>query len=163
MIQLNSDDFNPIDTMPFNTTCLVMLDNYRVVVATKRRLYNDEGDYLTDDLNAFDITPHSIHPHINWVGDVSPAVIDGTLMGWQEIRMHVKGVYSDPNRDPRHHNVSAAFVAVVDELTPVAADDAKNVQIHDINQLPEMAFDHATILADYKRWATTGLVRTLTQ
>ncbi len=58
-------------------------------------------------------------------------------------------VYSEPNRDPRHHTVSVVFTAVA-HGTPVAADDARRVRVFKAEELPEiLAFDHARILADY--------------
>ena len=73
--------------------------------------------------------------------------------------VHLKallGVYSNPARDPRGHNVCTVFVASA-EGTPVAGDDAGAVHHFDINEpLPELAFDHATILADYKAYLSSG-------
>lgn len=58
-------------------------------------------------------------------------------------------VYSEPNRDPRHHTVSVVFTAVA-QGTPVAADDARRVKVFRVEELPEnLAFDHARILTDY--------------
>ena len=65
------------------------------------------------------------------------------------------GVYSQPNRDPRHHTISTVFVA---EATghPKAADDARGIGLFVKDTLPkDMAFDHAKILADYYRWKET--------
>ncbi len=39
---------------------------------------------------------------------------------------------------------------------PRAADDAKNVRIFPLAELPALAFDHATILDDYRRYKATG-------
>ncbi|HZS36647.1 MAG TPA: NUDIX hydrolase [Polyangia bacterium] len=65
--------------------------------------------------------------------------------------------YSDPARDPRGPTVSVVFVGRVPAAAePRAADDAKAVRVHPLDALPELAFDHAQILADYKRWLATG-------
>jgi ADP-ribose pyrophosphatase YjhB (NUDIX family) len=57
--------------------------------------------------------------------------------------------YSDPSRDPRGHTVSVVFTAI-GRGVPMAADDAKSLQIFPLERLPkQMAFDHALILADY--------------
>jgi ADP-ribose pyrophosphatase YjhB (NUDIX family) len=64
-------------------------------------------------------------------------------------------IYSDPTRDPRFHTCSAVYVARASG-TPRAGDDAKNVRIHPLADLPPLAFDHAQILADYRRWRETG-------
>jgi 8-oxo-dGTP diphosphatase len=57
--------------------------------------------------------------------------------------------YSDPKRDPRHHTVTVVFFGRgIGE--PKAADDAKNLRIFPLENLPEnLAFDHAHILSDY--------------
>ncbi|AFL95680.1 hypothetical protein containing NUDIX hydrolase domain [Thermococcus cleftensis] len=59
------------------------------------------------------------------------------------------GIYSDPNRDPRGHTVTAAFLAV-GSGTLKAGDDAKEVHVVPIDEalkLP-LAFDHEKILKD---------------
>jgi ADP-ribose pyrophosphatase YjhB (NUDIX family) len=63
------------------------------------------------------------------------------------------GAYSDPDRDPRQHNISVVFVArSKSKGNPVASDDALEVGIFDEDSLPEeLAFDHSRILKDYFR------------
>lgn len=56
--------------------------------------------------------------------------------------------YSEPGRDPRKHTISTVFLATA-EGTPVAGDDAGEVEIFNEESLPPLAFDHARILADY--------------
>ncbi|AAU93292.1 MutT/nudix family protein [Methylococcus capsulatus str. Bath] len=66
------------------------------------------------------------------------------------------GLYSDPARDPRGHTVTAVYVA---EATgdPLAADDAKTCRIVSLDALPEpLVFDHAQVLADYRRFREQG-------
>lgn len=63
----------------------------------------------------------------------------------------ILGVYSDPDRDPRGHTVSVVFTGA-SSGTPRAADDAREVGIFHCDRLPPLAFDHARILADYRRW-----------
>jgi ADP-ribose pyrophosphatase YjhB (NUDIX family) len=59
------------------------------------------------------------------------------------------GVYSDPERDPRHHTISVVFVAKA-RGTPEAADDAEDVGVFSRQTLPEkLAFDHKRIVEDY--------------
>lgn len=56
--------------------------------------------------------------------------------------------FGKPGRDPRHHTVSVAFMASVPEETvAVAADDAKEIGWFALDDLPELAFDHAEIIA----------------
>lgn len=65
------------------------------------------------------------------------------------------GVYSSPKRDPRRHTVSAVYVATA-KGKPEAADDAKNLGLFALNALPPtMAFDHAEILSEYRRYKKT--------
>ena len=57
------------------------------------------------------------------------------------------GVYSDPDRDPRGHNVSVTYLARVREGEPSAASDAAEVSFLDPSTV-ELAFDHEKIIAD---------------
>ncbi len=56
--------------------------------------------------------------------------------------------FGSPNRDPREHVVSVAWYALVNirDHRIVAATDAVSAQWHDVDALPELAFDHAEIL-----------------
>ena len=65
------------------------------------------------------------------------------------------GNYSDPGRDARGHTASAVYIA---EATgePMAADDARNLELVDPHELPPLVFDHARILADYLEYLETG-------
>lgn len=66
------------------------------------------------------------------------------------------GVYSDPGRDVRGHTASVVYVAEA-HGEPKAADDAANVQQFHLHQpLPPLAFDHAHILTDYRRFRDSG-------
>lgn len=61
------------------------------------------------------------------------------------------GVYSDPGRDPRGHNVSVAFLVSHTGDAPHAGDDAAAAAFmanwRDLNY----AFDHALIIADARK------------
>jgi 8-oxo-dGTP diphosphatase len=84
----------------------------------------------------------------------------------EEVNLDVRliallGIYSDPSRDSRGHTVTAVYVGEA-AGTPVAADDAKNCRLFSLNELPEpLAFDHAQVLADYKKYRETGQVAPL--
>ena len=68
------------------------------------------------------------------------------------------GVYSKPHRDPRFHTISTVFIAR-GIGSPRAGDDARQVRLFRKDTLPpESAFDHASILKDYFRWKTGGIV-----
>jgi len=69
--------------------------------------------------------------------------------------LRLVGVYSDPNRDPRGHVVSVAFLA--DDLGGEfnAGTDAKEVRV--FKEVPTtLAFDHSRIIADAMRIAKDG-------
>lgn len=57
------------------------------------------------------------------------------------------GVYSDPERDPRGHNVSVAFLVRVLSGDMQASSDASEVAVLEPTSV-ELAFDHAKIIAD---------------
>ena len=61
-------------------------------------------------------------------------------------------VYSSPDRDPRGHTITTVFIAVAHgELIP--GDDAANAKVFALDNLPQdIAFDHASIIADYTDW-----------
>jgi len=56
--------------------------------------------------------------------------------------------YSDPGRDPRQHTASTIFIAQAD-AEPVAGDDAAEAALFTEETLPDLAFDHGQIVADY--------------
>ena len=66
------------------------------------------------------------------------------------------GVYSDPDRDPRGHNVSVAFLARVVGGDLVAATDAAEVAVLDPDFV-ELAFDHRSIVADAVGGTAAGI------
>ncbi len=63
--------------------------------------------------------------------------------------MDLVGVYSSPDRDPRGHFVTAVYHLRGKKGTVRAGDDASAAEWVDIDQLPEMAFDHADIIRDF--------------
>ncbi|MDE2024162.1 MAG: NUDIX hydrolase [Gammaproteobacteria bacterium] len=70
------------------------------------------------------------------------------------------GCYSDPARDVRGHTVSAVYVAQA-QGEPQAGDDAVNAAAFDPLRPPMLAFDHALILSDYRRYRETGILAPL--
>lgn len=60
------------------------------------------------------------------------------------------GVYSDPDRDPRGHTVTIAFLSKIIGGTLNSNSDAKDAKFVDISELKNMklAFDHNEILKD---------------
>jgi 8-oxo-dGTP diphosphatase len=66
-------------------------------------------------------------------------------------------VYSDPRRDPRRHTLSAVFLGEASG-TPEPGDDAAGALAFGWGALPSpLAFDHAGILADARRFLLTGI------
>ncbi len=62
------------------------------------------------------------------------------------------GVYSDPDRDPRKHTLSVVYIATATG-TAKAGDDAKQVHLVNLWEIPtNLCFDHAKILADYRKY-----------
>jgi 8-oxo-dGTP diphosphatase len=61
------------------------------------------------------------------------------------------GCYSDPARDPRRHVVSVVYVAHA-EGEPRAGDDARSLRWVPLGDPPSLVFDHARIVADYRRY-----------
>ena len=62
--------------------------------------------------------------------------------------------FGDPGRDPRGRTISVAYVARLDaaSVQPAAADDAAEVAWFPLDAPPELAFDHAEILAHARRY-----------
>ena len=60
------------------------------------------------------------------------------------------GVFSAPNRDPRGHNISIAFLCepTTDSEKPLAKDDAQSLEIVKFTDIPSLylAFDHKDII-----------------
>lgn len=55
--------------------------------------------------------------------------------------------FGKPHRDPRSHTISVAYLGFANEnALPKAADDADDAQWFLLNELPELAFDHAEII-----------------
>jgi len=62
------------------------------------------------------------------------------------------GTYGEPGRDPRGRVVCVVYWAHLPEKpTATANDDAAECGWFDLDHPPEMAFDHAQILADARR------------
>jgi len=60
------------------------------------------------------------------------------------------GVYSDPNRDPRGHTITVAYLCKALKGVAKAGDDAKESWWWSLEDLPKLAFDHASIIAEAK-------------
>ncbi len=67
--------------------------------------------------------------------------------GLRVVSHRLLGVYSSPERDPRWHTVSIAYLTEC-EGEPAAGDDACGVAWFPLNALPPLAFDHEKIVRD---------------
>ena len=74
--------------------------------------------------------------------------------GLSGVRLKQFEAFSEVNRDPRGRTISVAFVGEVEKekCVPKAADDAKEVAWFALEKLPELAFDHRTIIARAMSW-----------
>jgi 8-oxo-dGTP diphosphatase len=69
--------------------------------------------------------------------------------------------YSDPHRDPRQHTISTVYLGRA-AGAPRGGDDAARADAFAWSALPTpLAFDHAEILADVRRYLLTGARRRL--
>ena len=65
-------------------------------------------------------------------------------------------VYADPARDPRGPTLGAVYIGRA-AGAPAGADDAAEARVFPLDALPApLAFDHALILADYRRYRREG-------
>lgn len=61
--------------------------------------------------------------------------------------------YSKPHRDPRFHTITTVFTAKA-KGKPKAGDDAQNIKVVSLDDIADLklAFDHAQVLKDYKKF-----------
>lgn len=70
--------------------------------------------------------------------------------------IEILGVYSDPARDPRRHTLTVVFVAIITGGSEKACDDAAGLEWVELASPGKLAFDHAQILADYRKWRASA-------
>lgn len=68
--------------------------------------------------------------------------------GLSKIYLEQLYTFSEPERDPREHVVTVAYYALVNihDHQKTVASDASEVEWFEIDRLPELAFDHLSIL-----------------
>lgn len=72
--------------------------------------------------------------------------------------IEILGVYSDPKRDPRKHIVTVVFIGIIVGGSDRAGDDAESIEWVELAKVEkqQIAFDHTTILRDYRKWKASG-------
>jgi 8-oxo-dGTP diphosphatase len=71
-------------------------------------------------------------------------VMEETGLGTDIVRL--VGVFSDPGRDPRGHFVTILYQLRMTGGELAGGDDAASAEFFPLNQLPSLAFDHATLV-----------------
>lgn len=85
--------------------------------------------------------------------DIEPAALrelmEETSLGLKTLTQFK--AYGTPGRDPRGHCISIVFYKFTNNL-PIAKaqDDAKEVAWFNLENLPELAFDHQQIIKEFK-------------
>lgn len=136
---------------------------------SKSRFHAYETPLVTVDVSIFSVIDHQLkvllikrshEPFIHqWALPGGFIRVDETLKEAAERRLyeetHVEDVFlqqirafGKPGRDPRGRIISIGFYALVSSsrLKPEAHDTAEEVAWFDIEQLPELAFDHQLIV-----------------
>jgi 8-oxo-dGTP diphosphatase len=68
--------------------------------------------------------------------------------GIEGIELKQMHTFGTPGRDPRGRQITVIFTGTVDkEIEPTAGDDAAEAKWFDIDDLPELAFDHDKVIA----------------
>lgn len=72
----------------------------------------------------------------------------------QKDLIQVSPVFDRPDRDPRGRSITMGFMIEINDTLPLKAlDDAAESDWFDLNELPELAFDHRDIIfAALKMW-----------
>lgn len=87
------------------------------------------------------------------VAEAAPREL-GEETGLQAGPLEMLGVYDTPGRDPRGWTVSVVYLARIPARVEVkGGDDASDARWFAVDELPELAFDHAVIVADALRRA----------
>ncbi|HMA68571.1 MAG TPA: NUDIX hydrolase [Candidatus Mcinerneyibacterium sp.] len=97
---------------------------------------------------------------IDWDETAKEAVVR-ELKEETNLNIHVKdflNYYDSIKRDKRRRTISLVFVCeLIDGKKARAGDDASSYRWFNIDELPELAFDHEQILNDYKKYREGNL------
>jgi len=61
------------------------------------------------------------------------------------------GIYSNPNRDPRGHTISIVYLLEIKSGILKSGDDASDAKFFNLDNLPDLSFDHDKIINDVIR------------
>lgn len=72
------------------------------------------------------------------------------------IALHQFHTYGDVDRDPRHRTITVAYAGILnnENMLAKANDDAADCKWFDIEQIPQLGFDHNLILDDAVNFGT---------
>jgi 8-oxo-dGTP diphosphatase len=68
------------------------------------------------------------------------------------------GVYSDLDRDPRGHTITIVYNLDIIGGELVAGDDASHVKFFNVEELPELSFDHSKIINEILQRFYNGIL-----
>ena len=71
--------------------------------------------------------------------------------GLETMVLDLIGIYSSPDRDPRGHTVTIAYLMKATGGKLRSGDDASDVKLFPLDDLPDLAFDHRMIVDDFLR------------
>ena len=67
--------------------------------------------------------------------------------GLKDILLTQMHTFGNPGRDPRGHTVSVVYVGYLKgDVEAIAGDDAAEAEWFDVDELPELAFDHDMVI-----------------
>lgn len=68
--------------------------------------------------------------------------------GISGVKLEQFHTFSKVKRDPRHRTVTTVFIGFADinTMQPLAGDDASKAEWYNLNDLPDLAFDHDIVI-----------------
>ncbi len=124
----------------YTADCLVFTEQKDKIVLIKRKNPPFEnkwalpGGFVNPDEKGIDACKRELFEETNIIAD----------------KLFLLGVYDTPGRDPRGRTITVVYYTYSEdaEKQMSAKDDAAEVRIFSIHDLPELAFDHAEIIRD---------------